>query len=170
MAQRTPTELDRANKRLTDSVKEFNAAIKDFADSIGSAYVEPFHRKIHLQAVNGVVRTTPVGKRETWAINRKRAEKGLPPVPPGYAGGHARRNWQSSTSAPIGTELPGIDPTGRDAISDGARATLGIRAFTQSFISNPVPYIEQLEAGSSTLAPNGMVAITVERLRPQREE
>lgn len=170
MAQRTRTELAAAERRIYSSVKEFNEAIRDFSDSLGSAYVEPFHRKIHLEAVNGVVLMTPVGKRETWAINRKRAEAGLPPIPKGYTGGHARRNWQSSTSSPVDTELPGTDPSGRDAIADAGRTTLGIRAFTQSYISNPVPYIEQLEAGSSKLAPNGMVAVTVARLIPRREE
>lgn len=167
MAQRTRTELAAAERRIYSSVKEFNEAIRDFSDSLGSAYVEPFHRKIHLEAVNGVVTMTPVGKKETWAINKGRKP---PLLPKGYVGGHARRNWQSSTSAPVDTELPGTDPSGRDAIADAGRTTLGIRAFTQSYISNPVPYIEQLEAGSSKLAPNGMVAVTVARLIPRREE
>ena len=170
MTVRTRAELEVANRRVYDSVREFNRAIADYADSLPAAFVAPFHRKIHLRAVNGVVKRTPVGKRETWANNIERAAKGLPPVPKGYAGGHARRNWQSSTSGPAQAEQDGIDPTGRQAEADGQRKTLGIRAYTQSFISNPVPYIEPLEAGSSTLAPNGMVAVTVEELRNLRED
>lgn len=118
-------------------------------------------RKVVIGLGAKVIEKTPVGDRERWAINKLRASKGLPPIPEGYVGGAARSNWQYQH---------GTLPTGKIEQMDasGASAIAGITAGVQShdaagihYIANSLSYINALENGHSTQAPNGMVGLTV---------
>jgi len=115
------------------------------------------HAKIHLQVVNGVVRRTPVGNPSLWES----------PPPPGYTGGRARGNWQSSIFVPKTNELPIEDASGQSSIADGENVARRIQAGDVSYITNNVPYIIRLNQGWSTQAPAAFVDASINEVVAQ---
>jgi hypothetical protein len=112
-----------------------------------------------------LVNMSPVGKRELWAANKERAERGLKPLPKGYVGGRFRGNWQPSMGSPLTTQLDLIDKSGAlstQRITDFISAVQN-PAKQSLYIMNNLPYAQRLEDGWSTQAPEGMVGITVTR-------
>ena len=107
-----------------------------------------------------MVRGTPVGDPKIWQT---------PSKPQGYAGGHARRNWNVSIGVPAdvvrGTagSGPGAGGATSEAISDGERI---IDRFDVNkrriIIQNNVPYIVPLNMGHSTQAPVNFVEKAVQ--------
>lgn len=105
-----------------------------------------------LAALANVVRATPVGNPTLWQNPGS--------APPGYVGGHARRNWNVSLTSPKDTvkgspgDGGGEGAATSDAINSG-RST--IERFKipdrRIIIQNNVPYITRLNAGHSTQAP-----------------
>lgn len=87
--------------------------------------------------------------------------------------GTARANWNTSVDgedATVDLSLTSADVVG--TLSEGKRTIDGI-SFAEghtAVITNALPYIGGLEDGTSTQAPNGMVAVTVEELRPLAEQ
>jgi len=113
------------------------------------------------EALTLIVQATPVGNHTRWRRNQDRAAKGLPPLPKGYVGGQARRNWQVTFDVPARSVRDGVDPQGQLAIGEGY-ATIGrIARPSLMWISNPLPYMDALENGWSKQAPTGMVAQAV---------
>lgn len=108
--------------------------------------VEMFDRRrrgVMLEATRGVVLLTPV------------------------LTGRARGNWQLTTEGGQPEVTEQVDPAGGStisAIAGGVDATKG-RPFTRHDLVNGLDYIVPLENGHSQQAPNGMVALTVDRLR-----
>lgn len=92
---------------------------------------------------------TPVGNPTLWA----RAG-----APPGYTGGHARRNWTMSVGFSRLDELAGEDASGARAASELRAEAKRIKRSDQNVvIQNNVPYAERLANGWSTQAPAGWV-------------
>ena len=109
-------------------------------------------RKIILDVCSRVILRTPVGFPPSWTHK----------APPGYAGGHARANWQASMGSPAGGVVEGIDPTGQEALAAAMAVSEGIGNDDRPyFLTNNLPYIDRLENGWSHQAPAGMVGITV---------
>jgi hypothetical protein len=104
-----------------------------------------------------IVQATPVGNNTRWKHNMIRAQKGLPPLPKGYVGGHARKNWQVTIGSNTAVIKPGVDSTGQGALSEGYRIIGDIRQPVVGYITNPLPYMQPLEEGHSKQAPAGMV-------------
>ena len=120
---------------LESSLKNFNNAISKFSRKLISEDLVTFHKTIALLVLRGVVLKTPVDT------------------------GRARGNWQVT----INNQAEGeVDP--RDSISAGQQQLASIKPFDVVWISNNVPYIEFLEEGSSTQAPEGMLALTLEEI------
>ncbi|HET6416469.1 MAG TPA: hypothetical protein VFG22_09250 [Polyangiales bacterium] len=137
----TEAQIEAARFKTFESAASFNRAVADFADSIGPTMLVPFHKKLHLQGLRGIVQKTPVDT------------------------GRARGNWQSSRDIePVG-EL-GIR-SGGDAVSEGVTVTRTLAPYTVSYITNNLPYIEFLEAGGSDQTPAGMVSVTITELETQ---
>lgn len=106
------------------------------------------------QALTGVVTSTPVGNPDLWQGN----------APPGYAGGHARRNWLVSIGRANEQEVPGEDASGQEAIADGiATARRFTLENTRIVLHNSAPYIKRLNDGWSSQAPAGFVEHNAER-------
>lgn len=118
-------------------------------------------KRIVAEALTQIVQATPVGNATKWAANIKRAAKGLPPLPRGYVGGQARRNWQVSVGVPAVAALPGTDPSGGNTLSEGYGRIAGLTVPSRVYISNPLDYMDALENGWSKQAPQGMVARAV---------
>lgn len=114
-----------------------------------------------LAALRSVVLATPVGDPTLWQNPES--------APPGYVGGHARRNWRVSLtgfgSEIVGTEGrgPGSGGASSEAINDG-RGTIERADVRQGavYIFNNVPYIGRLNAGWSTQAPANFVEKAVQ--------
>ena len=79
--------------------------------------------------------------------------------------GYAQGNWQVTIgSLPTG-DTDRLDKDGSATIAAGQAALAQLPPFQIVYIGNNVVYIWRLEEGSSTQAPDGMVAVTVEELR-----
>ena len=96
---------------------------------------------------------SPVGNPSLWQNPAS--------APPGYVGGHFRRNWLVSIGGFVDTTVEGEDPTGastlaaaRDQIQRYAR---GRRIGPNLVIQNNVPYANKLAQGHSTQATIGWV-------------
>lgn len=118
-------------------------------------------KRIVAEALTQIVQATPVGNNTKWAANIKRAARGLPPLPRGYVGGQARRNWQVTFDVPAVAALPGTDANGGRAMNEGYAKVATLTAPGRVYISNPLEYMDALENGWSRQAPQGMVARAV---------
>lgn len=74
--------------------------------------------------------------------------------------GRARANWQASVGSSIGGTTDKNDPSGSGAIS-AAQASITEAPGKVWFLANNLPYISELEYGSSQQAPGGMVRLTI---------
>lgn len=157
MPVRTEQEINAARNRVYDNAASFNSAVQDFIDSVGPTYLVPLHKELHLQGLRGIVQKTPVKT------------------------GRARANWQSAKGTepsgqigvpggqPIGqfSQAPSLSVAGNDAVERGLRALAGLQPYSVTYITNTLPYVEALEAGSSDQTPKGMVAVTIAELETQ---
>lgn len=117
-------------------------------------------REIALAILRNVVVGTPVGDPTLWQ---------QPTPPPGYVGGHARRNWAVSTARPIDQvrgragKGPGDGGASSQAINQGTKRieSYSIRS-KRIYIQNNVPYIGMLNNGHSTQAPANFVEKAVQ--------
>jgi hypothetical protein len=116
-----------------------------------------------LAALANVVRATPVGNPTRWQNPAS--------APPGYVGGHARRNWlvtiDRRSDATVGApgRGPGLAGATQEAISDGEAQIRRARRPRFIVIQNAVPYIGRLNAGHSTAAPANFVEKAVQAAR-----
>jgi hypothetical protein len=77
--------------------------------------------------------------------------------------GLARGNWRPSLRVPVSAATSLADPTGRATIARIASVGNQYRLGETMFITNHLPYIRSLNAGSSPQAPAGFVEAAVER-------
>lgn len=122
---------------------QFSRRMKVVANAVGEN-AAILVRKAALAADQAVVQSTPVDT------------------------GRARANWVVSIGAPRRTEVGFTDPGGGIAISAGAAVIGGYKAGQGSiFITNSVPYINELEDGSSKQARSGMTVFAIQAARAQ---
>jgi len=104
--------------------------------------------------LRNLVAGSPVGNPDGWA------ESSLPP-PPGYVGGHFRRNWLVSIGGFNETIIEGEDRTGAPTIAEGKSKIDGFVATGKLgpnlVIQNNVPYANRLAQGWSRQAEAGWV-------------
>lgn len=134
-----------ANAQMDAAMKRFNRETKRFAKTLLPAQMILFQKKIALQLLRGVVLKTPVDT------------------------GQARAGWQLSIGSPVSEEATGLDPSGSGTISNGVGALAGLGPFQVVWLSNNVGHIRFLEEGSSSQAPNGMLALTLTEVATQFE-
>lgn len=75
--------------------------------------------------------------------------------------GRARANWNTTIGSANYAVSESFDKAGASTIAKAAARLSGFRCGPSIWISNGLPYIGELEKGSSKQAPAGMVAITV---------
>lgn len=80
--------------------------------------------------------------------------------------GHARANWNTSVDDEDGAVDDGANVAVKLAQAKAVADAVEFAAGEKFVITNGVPYIGRLEAGSSTQAPAGMVALTFVELKP----
>ena len=125
-------------------MSKFDAAVQRFTTREIPEKVRQKTQEIALEALSGVVFLTPVNS------------------------GRARGNWQVSTNQPITVAVEREDKDGAATIGAGATVIAGSKPYEVIHIVNNLAYIRALEDGSSTQAPNGMVAVTVNRIMSAR--
>lgn len=84
--------------------------------------------------------------------------------------GRSRGNWQTTLGSPSTGELGGATgpwPSAQEAINAGAAVVSNITELGAIYLTNNVPYITELEKGTSTQAPQGMVQVTLDRVGAQ---
>lgn len=123
------------------NINQFKSDLRKFADSLGIG-LETVIRKLSLEVFTGVVQKTPVDK------------------------GRARASWVIALETPISSpNLPEdrqMSASEAGSIANRQLSKLSqIKPFSTVFISNSLPYIGELEDGSSRQAPEGMVAVTL---------
>lgn len=113
--------------------------------------------------LRNLIAGSPVGNPDNWAL------ESLPP-PPGYVGGHFRRNWQVSTGQTLG-EIEGVDTTaGAEPMARGKAvidtAVASGKFFSRLIIQNNVPYANRLAQGWSRQAEAGWIDLQVDAALP----
>lgn len=133
--------------------KSFALDLTEYAKRTG-ARMDTIVRGVVMGLAERIDERSPVGNPSIWKFPDR--------APPGYAGGHFRKNWQYKFgSAPTG-EVDGVDGRGSrtalNAVLTGVQAAPGAGVH---YLANNVPYAERLENGWSTQAPGGMVGLAV---------
>ena len=111
-------------------------------------------RAVAIELFGSVIQATPVGNPELWQS----------PPPPGYTGGSARSNWFLTNAAPSGEVTTATNYQQRQA--ETLRGIVSLQYTGRLTLTNNLPYIERLEDGWSTQAPQGMVKLNVARVEP----
>ena len=117
----------------------FDGDISRFARLTVEAH-DKITRTATLDLFSGVIRSTPVDK------------------------GAARGGWQTSVGQGKDGQNDRLDPSGGAAIAE-VEAITPPGAGQVTFLSNNLPYIGELERGSSTKAPEGMIRINMDRVK-----
>lgn len=125
---------------MGSNVRSFNLAIDKRISAVPKR-VEMLHRGVAMEALRRVVLMSPVDT------------------------GRFRGNWQASVDTPKAGELDATDKQGGATIAAGAVVVATIRPYSTSWFVNNLPYAIALERGSSTQAPHGVLAVTVNGLR-----
>lgn len=125
---------------MSDEIREFELKLKQWGAEVPPEQVAKLHRAVQLEALRGVVLSTPVDA------------------------GRARGAWELTEDIPAAAESGMLDQSGGQAIARGVAVISRIKAFSITWLTNRVPYIVQLEDGSSKQAPRGMVAVTIARI------
>lgn len=126
--------------------REFEAQINAFVDEDVPEALFDLMRALTLTGLTSLVLMTPVDT------------------------GRARGNWIVTIGASTARYTDSsLDPSGSSAISAGFQTITSAKAnpFTIIYLQNNLPYIEELERGSSTQAPNGMVTVTIANLESE---
>lgn len=74
--------------------------------------------------------------------------------------GTARANWKAELGSYSTSTTKDKDPSGTSTPAEIAAVAEGVKAGDVVFVTNSLPYIGQLEHGSSKQAPRGMVSVT----------
>tara|TARA_R110000822_G_scaffold137399_13_gene274912 strand:- start:2000 stop:2473 length:474 start_codon:yes stop_codon:yes gene_type:complete len=142
---------------MTDAA-QFRIDLDNFTKKVVPKQAAELQRKMALELFTVVVQGTPVGNHRRWQRNIDRATRGLKPLPQGYVGGHARKNWQMRIGSPMVAVKSGQDKSGQQTLDAGYRVAASIKSKpVRLFIVNPLPYIQPLEQGHSRQAPNGWI-------------
>jgi len=84
--------------------------------------------------------------------------------------GRSRGNWQVTIGAAATGEIGGETgpwSSAQEVINNGAAVVDTMNVLGAIYLTNNVPYITELEKGSSTQAPQGMVQVTLDRVGAQ---
>lgn len=116
----------------------FASDVRKFAIKSGDGS-DKIVRAVTLSLFNGIIGDTPVDT------------------------GRARGAWETTVGAPATTTPDRIDKGGKQAMAE-VQANTPEGAGQLTYIANNLPYIEDLENGSSTQAPEGMVKRNMDRI------
>ncbi len=109
--------------------------------------------------LRNLIAGSPVGNPDLWQS----------PAPPGYVGGHFRRNWQVTVGGFAEGELEGEDASGATTLALGKSKIDGFvrgGGGANLVIQNNVPYANRLAQGFSRQAQAGWVDRQIDAALP----
>ncbi len=128
---------------------------REIANALEEVLLEDFGETA-AAILRNVITGSPVGNPSAW----KSTDFGRLAGPPGYVGGHFKRNWVVSIGGFSTAEVDGEDITGGPTLASGLavvenfkRAKLGVNLVIQ----NNVPYANRLALGHSQQRDAGWV-------------
>ncbi|MEM7444293.1 MAG: HK97 gp10 family phage protein [Pseudomonadota bacterium] len=121
---------------MTINLKDFSAQLDAFEASVKEAHAEQL-RRVSLDLLTRLVERSPVKS------------------------GRFKGNWMVSSSRPALVASDRVDPDGRATIARRAAALRNVKPFDTVCITNATPYAAEVEEGSSTQAPAGIVQTAV---------
>jgi hypothetical protein len=121
---------------MTTNLRDIAADLKAFEADVKAAHTE------HIRAVGGellelLVQSSPVDT------------------------GHFKANWQVSIGRPATGIVNSVDPGGAQTIARGTNVLRRVKAFDTVYLTNNVPYAQELEEGSLQRPPASMVKAAV---------
>ena len=130
-----------AQEKIEASLRDLQKEVDTFVKDLVPEKIVLLQKKLSFQALTLIVKKTPVDT------------------------GRARGNWQVTIDfAPINS----IDNTSIAEVFSKANTELSkLKPFQNVYITNNVEYVIYLEEGSSSQAPYGMVAISIQELAEQ---
>jgi len=146
----------------------FNDDIRRFNEKVDRS-AEMVVRGTALSLFSKIVLASPVGNPDLWLY--KHPTKGYVDyltyrdAPEGYAGGRFRANWQVQMNTKPNRTIKSTDKNGGKTINKAKSEMLKYKLGNTIYFINNLPYAEELEEGSSTQAPWGMVKVTVAAFR-----
>ena len=149
------------SKNFDMNLAEFSSKVRNFAQKVVPEKVVVFQKKIVLEALRRVVLKTPVDTgraRGNWQVTIGKQAEGV----------IDNSKWDKKRKVSKVNEagLPqNLNTTDRDVINAGLAAITDLPPFSVVYVTNNLEYIEYLEEGSSSQAPEGMVALTIEELK-----
>jgi len=106
--------------------------------------------------LRNLLTASPVGNPDNWQNPTS--------APPGYVGGHFRRNWLVSIGGFNETEIAGEDSNGAATLAQGRAKIQQFRKLGPNLvIQNNVPYANRLAQGHSLQADPGWVDFEIEK-------
>ena len=133
---------------------------EEIAQALEDALVEDFGETA-AAILRNVITGSPVGNPDAW----KSTDFGRLPGPPGYVGGHFKRNWIVSIGGPTNTVEPGEDITGGVPLAAGLAQIEGFKRQpigVNLVIQNNVPYANALALGHSKQRAAGWVDVQID--------
>lgn len=106
--------------------------------------VEKAVRTFALQAYSNITLMTPVGNPDLWKKD----------PPPGYVGGRARANWNIDINT---VDLSVTESKDQPDNAQALNVTAKYKVTDTIYISNNLPYIQRLNEGWSSQAPENFV-------------
>lgn len=154
---------------MTSTADQFMAKVREFSVAAGALTTEAW-RELMFEGHRRIVLRNPVGNPDLWQSKDTAEYLGVLGVDgdvfafarKGYVGGLSRGNWQVTVGEPATGVLPTIDPTGTATIAKARAVVDDVKdgEYVIGWSTNNLPYIEPLEDGWSTQAPQGMLAPT----------
>ena len=139
MAETTQKRLDRVNRQIASSVKQFSSALEKAAENIIPSMLVELQTQLVLDLLRRVVLKTPVDT------------------------GRARGNWQVGIGEiPDGILDRTADPQAIIAAAEKKLEQLGFGEIV--WVANNLEYVTFLEDGSSQQAPAGMLRLSLAEL------
>ena len=129
---------------MVDNLRAFQKALQQFSEKTLPEAITREKQSLAKAALRGVVSRTPTKT------------------------GRARANWQVTLNRPAVGRLDEQDPNGAATISRGEAVIDQAGADQTIWITNNLPYAEELENGRSDQAPAGMVAATLAAITARR--
>ena len=147
MAHKTAHDITKATERLGQSAAEFNKTLKDISAAL-EGDIGTLVKSVSLELFSAIISRTPLDSgyaRANMRIGNNFFTRTL-----------QRDRFPRKRDTPLR-----VDPPQHGAVASDPKKDQKFDPLQNVFIFNAVPYIEQLEAGSSKQAGDGMFANSI---------
>ena len=129
---------------FSDDIKKWRKKTEKAAEAVV--------RGTFISLSNKIITASPVGNTSLWKTKYP---------PKGYTGGRFRNSWFTGVNTKPTTIGQTSSKTGKDSRARAREGAAKFKLGNSLYMINNLPYSLELEDGTSTQAPYGMVKITV---------